>query len=431
MPINLASSQAGELAKPILFDCDYEYEPAEDARLTVKWFRNKEAEPFYQWLPELNVRHLADWIRPLVNQSFVSDPLEPMKRYRSLLIRRLSMNLTGQYTCLVSSLAGQDLRSGSLVVYQPPRALTLEHHIYPAVVSPLSSAPTPTSLPAQQPPAIGANLANLETASQWRPAEQPDQQRQLGARPTQFKVYSQPALIVRPANNDNQGSANNGSSSGQRVVYTHDGRPVWRPSPRSKRQADGWLLKKRLGQLGPDVGPTRQFMVQLHHVQCSASQVTPRPAIVLNVRRDADSIAQFLQESSQVSIRPYQVSWPDYLNAVSASGKKLRALKETWEGSPPSELISASNNGSQPSAVTLYDISVSTTVALNVSLAEVELGPVLASSRPATAEQLRASGINTVLAFRRGQRMSFECQLDITGTDFQQRKRININEQGK
>lgn len=407
VPVNLASNPSGELAKPLLFDCDYDYEPNEDSRLTVKWFRNKEAEPFYQWLPELNVRHLADWIRPLVNQSFVSDPTDPLKRYRSLLVKRLSLNLTGQYTCLVSSLAGQDYRMGSLVIYQPPRAFTFEHRVLPREQA---SSPAPDL---------------QQDGSGWRAA---------GGRPTQFKVFTQPALIVRPANNDNQAagqSANNGSSpsSGQRLVYTHDGRPVRKPIGKSKRQAADWMLRQRLAGstlASHSATSDSSHALQLHHLQCSASQVTPRPTLVLTVKRDADSIAQYLHESSSLSIRPYQVGWQDYLQDLA----KLRAKGEL-EGS----LISksgefAASNASQPT-VTLYDITVSATVALNVSLSSAPSGPSLSQVSSPSVAHLHAAGINTVLAFRRGQRMSFECQLEITGTEFEQRRRININEDGK
>lgn len=430
VPINLASTANGELTKPLLFDCDYDYDPNEDSRLTVKWFRNKEAEPFYQWLPELHgSQHYADWILPLVNQSFVSDPMDPMKRYRSLLVKRLSMNLTGQYTCLVSSLGGQDSRTASLVIYQPPRAFTFEHRVFPALAapveqppsllaSPLAPRPPPPPLPQPPPP-------DQLDGSGWRAA---------GGRPTQFKVFTQPALIVRPANNDNQASsqsANNGSLvASQRVVYTHDGRPVRKPIGRSKRQIGDWMLRQRLAgsNLGSQTGQQADSpnALQLHHLQCSASQVTPRPTLVLTVKRDTESIAQYLHESSTLSVRPYQVSWADYLQDLA----KLRAKSEL-EGSLISKDVELAYNASSSQAsVTLYDITVSATVALNVSLSPAPKAGYLHQVSSAWA-QLQAAGINTVLSFRRGQRMSFECQLEITGTEFEQRRRININEDGK
>lgn len=417
VPTTLASSSlpagpSNELAKPILFDCDYEYKPDEDQRLTVKWFKNKEAEPFYQWLPELNVRHFADWIRPLVNQTFVTDQLDPLKRYRSLLVRRLSMNLTGQYTCLVSSLAGQDMRQASLVVYQPPRTFTFEHRIYPA------------------PPA--GLLAGPQVAGDFgvRSSAGPS-----SFSPTQFRGLAGQPSLVRPANNNDHlqvvGSTTTAATTtttaqtSTKIVYTHDGRPIRRKTRRqvaagqfnaSMAPISAWQLKKRL--TGPAMADQQQqqpqhtshainsidgppqppsHVIQLHHFQCQASQVSPRPVLVLTVKRGADSIAQYLHESSLVSVRPYQAASP----LDTPAGVDIPA-----------------------SLVTLYDITVSATVALNVSLPGGE-------PRPTAAGQAQLAGLQTVLGFRRGQRMSFECHLELTGTDFEQRKRININEEGK
>jgi len=461
VPITLPASAANQaarhpldLAKPILFDCDYDYKPDEDARLTVKWFRNKEAEPFYQWLPELNVRHFADWIKALVNETFISDPHDPLKRYRSLLIKRLSMNLTGSYTCLVSSLANQDMQEASLVVYQPPRSLTFEHRIFPA--------------PALLVPASQSQLAAIGPHNYYNPNQrklEPAQgggepQFRPGASPTQFRGFGQQTAIVRPPNNDD-------SSNGTKIVYTHDGRPIRR---KSKRQvaADGqiskWMLQnKRLLPSESESEEQRQrqlqqqqqqqqgeqsFVLQLHHFQCQASQVSPRPVIVLTVKRGSDSIAQYLHESSSVSIRPYQVKHAQYfeLGGLQAN-ETARGPQGRQEERQPDWEEWRRAEGHDELAVTLYDITVSATVALNVSLRS--LGPTaapLASGgggatsssgwrRPAGErrfghQEQQAAGISTVLSFARGQRMSFECHLEITGTEFEQRRRININEEG-
>ena len=394
-----ANGEGNLLAKPILFDCDYQYEANEDLRLTVKWFKNKDPEPFYQWLPELNVRHFADWLKPLVDANFVSDPHDSLKRYRSLLIRRLSMNLTGQYTCLVSSLAGQDMRQANLVVYQPPRAFNFEHRIYPAAAALLAAAP-PSA-------AAVAATSNAQATPLQRPQLAP-----LRPSPTQFRGANWPQVaqtsaqsnqaVVRPANNNNNNQVHSANHSSQlaatKIVYTHDGRPIRRKSRRDTLNVgegiSTWQLNKRLisasssaaaGQFG-ETGAA----IQLHHFQCHASQVTPRPVLVLTVKRGADSIAQYLHESSSLAIRPY---------------------------SEPSD-----------SSVTLYDATVSATVALNVSLPAAGGGQVAGN---VGQQQQPPTGINTILNFRRGQRMSFECHLELTGTEFEQRKRINIDEEGK
>lgn len=469
VPITLPLGSAGptegrhplELNKPILFDCDYDYKPDEDLRLTVRWFRNKEPEPFYQWLPELNERHFADWIRPLVNQTFVTDPHDPLKRYRSLLIHRLSMNLTGHYTCLVSSLANQDMRQASLVVYQPPRSLTFEHRIFPPPVFARESPPAPAK----------QTSTSAGTSRLWNP-EDPSNAFRAAASPTQFKGLlassnSVQSVLVRPPNNDgttvDQSSAALGANNNTKIVYTHDGRPIRRKSKRQATPIASWMLKRRLepqstngGGLSADTLANSysepKFAIQLHHFQCQASQVTPRPVIVLTVKRGADSIAQYLHESSSVSIRPYQVSHGEYFESLAKRGSVSVAAAAEDPGGPASKAVANQLEGQLTGdqrhhlLVTLYDITVSATVALNVSLPPTTLASP--SGKPSSASpsdqsgrawlerpsqsgiEQQQPGINTVLNFRRGQRMSFECHLEITGTDYEQRKRINIDETG-
>lgn len=372
---NAARKHPLDLAKPIIFDCDYTYDALEDTRLAVRWFRNKESEPFYQWLPELNRRHFADWIAPLIDATFVSDAHDPLKRYRSLLITRLSMNLTGVYQCVVSSLAGQDARQASLVMYQPPSSFEFEHRIYPA---PELSAPVYGRTQQQQQQQSAAYAAAGPRAS-----------------PTQFKglaTAQQPhqASIVRPPNNDQQAQQQQQQLSqsepdATKIVYTHDGRPIARKRVRRKRATQ------------------QRYAIQLHLLQCHASQVTPRPVIVLSVKRQPDSIAQFLHEASSTFIRPYQVAHEQYYEKR------------------------ANMSSSSLLPVTLFDITVSATVALNVTLPDATDAAAAALSAPAQT----VPHTSTVIGYRRGQRMSFECHLELTGTEFEQRKRININDEGK
>lgn len=471
-----------DLAKPILMDCDYQYDPEEDARLTVKWFKNKEPEPFYQWLPELDARYFADWIRPLVELDFVSDPHDPLKRYRSLLFKRLSMNLTGQYTCLVTSLASQDQRQSSLIVFQPPRSFTFEHRIFPppSLVAPGRQQPPMALSGASQlvPPANSQQAANNVSSTR----QQPTQFKNLASGQQQLQQPKR-AGTIRPPNNNatvqvaaqassipqnplatSQANVHNQSTpAATKIVYTHDGRPIAkRPSDKTKRQIPSWMLDKKAAPLFPanplqtpanplilGPQPTRakpRYAIQLHHFLCRATHLTPRPVMVLMVKRDPDSIAQYLHESSSVSIRPFQVNHFDYFESVSANGQQLAPSGVRNETSSSNSLL-----------VTLYDITVSATIALNVTLPPASptgpnvepaehsrhepkqsswptaggLGLAEQQQQQATSDSLITTGINTILHFHPNQRMSFECHLEITATEFEQRKRIFITPDGK
>ena len=301
------------------------------------------------------------------------------------------MNLNGEYTCLVSSLDGQDSRSASLVVYQPPRSFAFEHRIFPAPAVPLPAPPAPPPVP------VGGGGGGGGVRDEVR----------ASGRPTQFRSL---APLVRPPNNLVGG---NGSQvqvqvegAPTRVVYTHDGRPVLR---RSRSAPATW---PRWKQPPPAESPDH-FAIQLHHFQCQATQVTPRPVIRLTVKRNAEAIAQYLHEASSTSLRPFQVSQAQYFGDESTAA-------------------AANSSGN---LVTLYDITVSATVALNVTLPSP--GPT-SGDRWSDAEQSSSgsgqneqSAVNTVLHFRRGQRMSFECHLELTGTEFEQRRRIAISEDGE
>lgn len=247
-----------------------------------------------------------------------------------------------------------------------------------------------------------------------------------------------------------------------KIVYTHDGRPIRRKSKRQAPPISGWMLRKRLGGGGGSqvfgssdelASGEPRFAIQLHHFQCQATQVTPRPVIVLTVKRNADAIAQYLHESSTTSIRPYQVNHADYFEssasfaAEASSQASLLSPPLLSSGGPtaPATLNGnttgsgeTTNDGQRQDQllVTLYDITVSATVALNVSLLQPQQLAISGQSQLDSAGQRWAveqeqPGVHTVLGFRRGQRMSFECHLEITGTEFEQRKRININEEGK
>lgn len=505
---HLLQQQQQDLTKPILFDCDYDYQPEKDERLSIRWFKNKESEPFYQWLPELGSRYFADWIKPLVNMTFVSDPHDPMKRYRSLLIRRLSMNLTGAYTCVVSSFDGQDSRQSSLVMYQPPKQFTFEHKIYPPppqssmmlMGPPAQSAfnvvaqqhqltftpPTPLQSRLRTDPLVaGPQLGGPAGTSQHQ-----QYQANQKASPTQFKGYASNAAVVRPPNNgivmgntmapptlltsSANGYTNNNSNndlgadsglSNTKVVYTHDGRPITRRPATGRRRRRrqvvsessvhpiaNWILAQRQASIssssssGSVSGKSKQqakkmdslrpkHMIQLHHFTCHASQVTPRPVMMLLVKRDSESIAQYLHESSTVHVRPYQVNMLDYYGE---------------------NQLGTSAGSESGSMITLFDVTLSATVALNVSLEAPSsmmtpvlggggplagVGPRSSQPNPMTTSLLppppppnyltSSSSANTVLTYKRNQRMSFECHLEITGTEFESRKRININEEGK
>ncbi|XP_077564956.1 uncharacterized protein LOC144180497 [Haemaphysalis longicornis] len=111
--------------EPVLLDCEYLYNE-QDVRLVVKWFFNDLLEPVYQWIPELNSRQTSGILTGRLDDSFmVGGPKD--SHYRALRIIRPTTELSGRYTCVVSSMAGLDSRNQYMMVYVPAKNFTLTY----------------------------------------------------------------------------------------------------------------------------------------------------------------------------------------------------------------------------------------------------------------------------------------------------------------
>ena len=102
----------------ILLDCDYDYEENEKVQLEIKWYFNSEPTPFYQWVPEKNARPqiIGDKFRHHVDLDHVVHT-DSHKRHRALLLKRPTTELSGVYTCKVSSLISEDTQRKRMIVY--------------------------------------------------------------------------------------------------------------------------------------------------------------------------------------------------------------------------------------------------------------------------------------------------------------------------
>lgn len=105
-------------ASVVTLDCVYSYEPG-DVKLVVRWFHNDSPEPIYQWIPEPDIRYIGELIRPYFDMDFkVND--DRYSKYRALRLTHaghLPVSLSGNFSCIISSIANQESRQGQLVVY--------------------------------------------------------------------------------------------------------------------------------------------------------------------------------------------------------------------------------------------------------------------------------------------------------------------------
>lgn len=104
-------------ADSVVLDCIYTYDPVEDRQMVVKWFFNEDPEPIYQWIFELNTRHVPQNHEGRVNVNYVANATDPWQKYRALNLIRPTVEYTGRYSCHVISMFSQTYQEAVMVVY--------------------------------------------------------------------------------------------------------------------------------------------------------------------------------------------------------------------------------------------------------------------------------------------------------------------------
>lgn len=100
----------------VVLDCDYELSESESAGgLVVKWFFNNEPSPVYQWIPSKKPQDLGV-LKGKLDLTWTASDHEA-KKHRALHIIRPTTELTGEYTCMVSTFEDERAKSKKLVVF--------------------------------------------------------------------------------------------------------------------------------------------------------------------------------------------------------------------------------------------------------------------------------------------------------------------------
>ncbi|XP_065302058.1 uncharacterized protein [Dermacentor albipictus] len=111
---------------PAVLDCEYVYNE-NDLKLVVKWFFNDGPEPVYQWIPEMRVREAFGVLQGRLDDTFSVSSRDVYSQYRAIRILRPTWELSGKYTCVVTSLAGQDARHQDMTVFVPAKSFTFNY----------------------------------------------------------------------------------------------------------------------------------------------------------------------------------------------------------------------------------------------------------------------------------------------------------------
>ncbi|XP_026500990.2 uncharacterized protein LOC113404335 [Vanessa tameamea] len=100
----------------VVLDCQFSTHTTTQG-LVMKWFFNGSASLVYQWIPPLNPQ-VVGLLKGRVDLNFrISD--EPLQAYRAIKIMKPTTDLSGIYTCVVSTFMEEDRRTRPMLIYSP------------------------------------------------------------------------------------------------------------------------------------------------------------------------------------------------------------------------------------------------------------------------------------------------------------------------
>lgn len=101
----------------VILDCDYSLEDSMDhSGLVVKWFFNDQLDPVYQWIPGSKRPQSLGILKNKLNLDYKASSDEK-KMHRALQILKPGVELSGEYTCVVSTFTHEDKQTKKMVVF--------------------------------------------------------------------------------------------------------------------------------------------------------------------------------------------------------------------------------------------------------------------------------------------------------------------------
>ena len=118
----------------IVLDCPYSITDKEKEGLVLKWYLNSHHVPIYQWIPPNSPRGLGI-MEGKIDLDFQMGS-DPHSKHRALYIKSPTIYMSGDYTCKVSTVKNEVSLTSAMVVYAPPKTMTItQHHISYHVVN--------------------------------------------------------------------------------------------------------------------------------------------------------------------------------------------------------------------------------------------------------------------------------------------------------
>ncbi|CAH2108808.1 unnamed protein product [Euphydryas editha] len=104
------------LQDAVILDCDYTYSN-NTSGLVVKWFFKNKAMPVYQWIVSQKPQDMGI-LRGRVDLTYLASS-DPLKMHRALRIVKLNTDISGDYTCVVSTFMDEDSKTKQMIVFVP------------------------------------------------------------------------------------------------------------------------------------------------------------------------------------------------------------------------------------------------------------------------------------------------------------------------
>lgn len=100
----------------VVLDCDYVATP-DETNIVLKWFYNGEIQQIYQWIPESGSHGYASGkLKDNIDLGYKASN-DKNFMYRALRIKDITPDMSGNYTCKVSSDENEVKETKQLIIY--------------------------------------------------------------------------------------------------------------------------------------------------------------------------------------------------------------------------------------------------------------------------------------------------------------------------
>ena len=118
-----------ETGSDVTLSCNYSYTESDKQELDIKWYLDDSPSPFLVWVPhqDRTPQIVGDKFRSHIDPGFTTGE-DAYKLHSDIIIRNMTPQLAGIYTCKVASFTHEEYLSKRIIVLG--QLLTFFYHIY-------------------------------------------------------------------------------------------------------------------------------------------------------------------------------------------------------------------------------------------------------------------------------------------------------------